>query len=157
MGRGVIIALGLSLAANVFMGGMIAGKIAGGPHHRGGAQGFGFHHRGAEDFADLPPAAREALKKAFAERRDAGAERRRAGRALHEELIAVLRADEFDRAAADEIVAKIETVEIAGRADLARLLVETAGALSPADRKALADHLDRRAKRRRGPPPPDSP
>jgi uncharacterized membrane protein len=158
VGRGIAVALALSLAANVFLGGFVAGKIAGGPRFHHGPPGFDMKGAGHEEFADLPPAARESLKEAFLARRADGADMRREARALHEEFVAVLIAEPWDRAAADAVVAKFEAAEIAGRAGMARLLVEAADGLSAEDRKALAKHLEKRGERRgrgRGGPPPD--
>lgn len=150
MGRGIAVALALSLAANVFLGGFVAGKIAGGPRFHHGPPGFDLKRGGHEDFADLPPAARERLKDAFLAHRADGKEMRREARALHEEFVAVLGAEPWDRAAADAVVAKFEAAEIAGRASMARLLVEAADGLSAEDRKALAAHLEKRGDERRG-------
>lgn len=162
MGRGIAVALALSLAANVFLGGFVAGKIAGGPRFHHEPPGFDMKRGGFEAFADLPPAVRERLKETFLAHRAAGAEMRRSSRALHEEFVAVLSAETWDRAAADAVVAKFEDLEIASRAGMARLLVEAADGLSAEDRKALARHLEKRgAERRRhgrrGPPPEGAP
>ena len=159
MNRGIIIALAFSLAANVFLGGFVAGKIAGGPHdHRRDR-----HHA----FAELTPAARESLKRAFVEHRSDRAEARREADMLQRQLVETLGAETFDRTAADEIVAKFATLELRSRSDMARLVVEAADGLELDDRKALAKHLERRGfdrgKHRKGSrpgakdgaPPPD--
>ncbi len=147
MGRGIAIALALSLAANVFMGGFVIGGIAGGPGFHAGPHGFDFRRGGKEHFADLPEPARVALKQAFIAHREDGREERRAAHEIHREFIEALGADVFDRAGAEAIVAKFETVETSERAGMAALLVEAAASLSAEDRKALARHLKRRAGR----------
>lgn len=144
MGRGIVIALALSLAANVFLGGFVAGRLAGGPHDHDGPHVFMFRHGGPEEFSDLTPAARESLKRAFIEHRAASREDFREARKLHEEFVKVLGADVYDRAAADALVAKFEAAETAGRAGMARILVEAAEGLSAEDRKSLANHLEKR-------------
>jgi len=157
VGRGIAVALALSLATNVFLGGYVAGKIAGVPRLHHGPPGFDMSRGGHGEFSDLPPSARESLKEAFLAHRADGAVMRREARALHEELIAVLIAEPWDRAAADAVVAKFEAAEIAGRAGMAKLLVEAADGLSAEDRKALAKHLEKRGEQRgrarRGPSP----
>lgn len=165
MGRGIIIALALSLAANVFLGGFVAGRIAGGPHDgHGPSHMFSFrHHDGREEFPDLTPAARESLKRAFIEHRAASREDLRDARKLHEDFVKVLSADDYDRAAADALASKFEAAERSGRAGMARILVEAADGLSVEDRKSLAKHIDRRGGRwkgrrgREGGPPPEGP
>lgn len=164
MGRGIIIALALSLAANVFLGGFVFGRMAGVPHHRGGEHGFSLRHDGHDGLSDLTPAARESLKRAFESRRVASRDDFREARALHEEFVKVLGADVYDREAAQSLAAKFEAAESFGRAGMARLIVEAADGLSPEDRKSLAKHLDHRGKRwkgRRGghdgPPPEEAP
>lgn len=146
MGRGVIIALALSLAANVFLGGFLAGRIAGGPGFHHAHHGPEFRRHAMEEFADLPPAARESLKRAFiAHRREAG-DMRKEALALHKEFVSVIGAETFDRPAAEAVIAKIEAVEQRGAAGMARLVVEAAAGLSPEDRRALAEHFDRRER-----------
>lgn len=163
MGRGIVIALALSLAANVFLGGFVAGRLAGGPHDHDGPHVFMFRHGGLEAFSDLTPAARESLKRAFIEHRAASRGGFRETRKLHEEFVKVLGADVYDRAAADALVAKFEAAENSGRAGMARVLVEAAEGLSAEDRKSLAKHIEKRGghwKGHRGPgdgPPPEGP
>lgn len=159
MGRGIIIALALSLAANVFLGGFVFGRMAGGPHDRGGPHVLGNRHDGPESFSDMTPLARESLKRAFEARRAMSREQFREASALHEEFVKVLGADVYDRAAAEALAAKFEAAESFGRAGMARLIVEAADGLSAQDRKSLADHIARRGhwterhRRREGPPP----
>jgi uncharacterized membrane protein len=155
--KGLVIALGLSLAANVFFGGFLAGRLAGGGHHRGAPF---FDHGAHGEFGDLTPAAREALRREFEERRESGAEARREVRKAHKELIAALKAETFDRAAADKIADRMEAADASFRSGMARLVIEAAEGLSREDREALARHLDMRARRDRRPkaervaPPP---
>lgn len=163
MGRGIIVALALSLAANVFLGGFVAGRFVGGENDRGGDRLSAFRHGDAHEFSDLPPAARESLKRAFIAHRAEGREAYREMKALHREFIDVLSADEFDRAAADAIAAKADAMDRSGRSSLIKLIAEAAEGLSVEDRKALARHIEKRRphhKRRHGrsaPPPPDAP
>lgn len=148
MGRGIAVALALSLAANVFLGGFVAGRIAGRPHFGEPPPDLALRRGAPDDFADLPPAARDSLKRVFIAHRAEGADLRRKAGALHREFAAALGADVFDRAAAEAIVDRIAAVEVSGRAGMARLLVEAAEGLSAEDRKALARHLERRGDKR---------
>lgn len=153
MGRGVIILLALSLAANVFLGGVVAGKMLGGPHFHHRFSGFDGGRHG--HFDDLSPAAREALKRAFVEHRRAQEGQRATMHDLHREFIAALSADAWDRAAAEAVAQKLEAVEPPERAAMARLIIDAADNLSADDRKAIARHLDRRMMKRHGGPPPE--
>lgn len=149
MGRGVAIALAVSLAANVFLGGVIAGRLTGPslPHGERGEHSF---HRGMDAFKDLPPAARDSLKRAFMQHRAASKADFDQMRTLHNEFVAVLGADVFDRGAAEAIAVQFETLENSRRAGMARLLIDAAEGLSAEDRKALAAHVDRRGGWRGG-------
>ena len=171
MGRTIGVVLALSLAANVFLGGFVAGRIAGpslpGFERRGAGEGP--HHGGRHNLDDLSPAAREKLKDLFRKNREEFAATFREGRALRDEFIAVLTAETFDRAAAEAAAAKIEAFEGTRRAAMPRLVVEAMDGLPAEDRRALAALVERRmmdemkgfGKRRRGgrgeAPPPDVP
>jgi Spy/CpxP family protein refolding chaperone len=148
MGRTVTILLALSLAANVFLGGFVAGRIAG-PNLPGFERPGGERHgHGRVDvYADLerlPPAARDRLKALIRENRGRFAETFREGRALHQEFIAVLTADPFDRAAAEAVAARIEAFQRERRPSMPRLVIETMDGLSLDDRRALAALVERR-------------
>lgn len=145
MGRGIVIALALSLAANVFLGGFVAGKFAG----HGYPRAFGFAHGEGKRLSDLPPAARDALQRAYASHQIIKDQRRDEMRALHEEFVSVLTAETFDREAAEAAVEKIAAADRSRRAEMARLIVGVADGLSTEDRQALARHVERRVKHRR--------
>lgn len=157
MGKGIAVALALSLAANVFLGGFVAGKIAGGPHFHKGSHGFDFRRGGPDEFDDLPPAVRERLKRAFIAQHAKSEDGRREARELHKEFVAALGAEVWDRPAAEAIAARFEAIEKRSRADMAMVLVQAADALSAEDRKALAEHLERRGFKPRHEPRNGSP
>ncbi len=151
MGRTVVILLALSLAANVFLGGFVAGRVAGpnlpGFGHDGATPGGeprdGHGDRRAE-FDALPPAVREKLKEAFRKNRVEFVETFREGRALHEDFVSILTADAFDRAAAEAAAAKIEAFEGERRRSMPRLVIDAMEGLSVEDRRALAAVVERR-------------
>lgn len=150
MGRTVTILLALSLAANVFLGGFVAGRIAG-PNlpvfdrHDGGRPGHG-PHRGDPhaEFDELPPAAREKLRALFRQNRESFAATFRDGRALHQEFVSVLTAETFDRAAAEAVALKIEAFDRERRPSMPRLIIEAMDGLPVEDRRALARIVERR-------------
>jgi Spy/CpxP family protein refolding chaperone len=178
MGRTVTILLALSLAANVFLGGFVAGRIAGpklpGFDRYGGGPPGGGPQRGDPfaEFNELPPAAREKLRALFRQNRASFIATVRDGRALHQEFVSVLTAETFDRAAAEALAAKIEAFDRERRQSMPRLIIEAMDGLSVEDRRALAaiferrmmddlrganrrhDRLERRGRR---PPPEDAP
>jgi len=153
MGRPIIIFLALSLAANLFLGSVVAGRIAG-PHFQGfraGAdlRGDASHHGGRDadprhEFEELPPAVREKLKDAFRENREEFVETFREGRALQREFVSILTADVFDRPAAETAAAKIEAFEGERRRSMPRLVIEAMDGLDVEDRRALAAVVERR-------------
>ncbi len=150
MGRTVTILLALSLAANVFLGGFVAGRIAGpnlpGFDRHDGARpshGSRYGDRHAE-FDALPPAVRDRLKTLFRENRASFASAFRDGRELHREFIGVLTAETFDRAAAEAVAAKIDAFERQRRPSMPRLVIEAVDGLSVDDRRAFAEIVERR-------------
>lgn len=169
MGRTIGILLAVSLAANVFLGGFIAGRIAGPslPGFDRHAGRDGPSRTAAPEFDDLSPAAREKLRALFVKNRREIAKTFREARALRDEFVAVVTAETFDRAAAEAAAAKIEAFEGTRRAAMPRLVVEAMDGLPAEDRRALAALVERRmldemkgpGKRRRGhrgEPPPDN-
>lgn len=147
MGRTIGILLALSLAANVFLGGFVAGRIAGRgfsgfDHGSHGDHGRGGDHRRA--FDALPEAAREKLRAAYKEHRAAVAATSQEARALRREFISILTADAFDRAAAEAAAAKIAAFEAERRRSTPRLLISAMDGLPAEDRRALARAFERR-------------
>ena len=150
MGRTIGVLLALSLAANVFLGGFVAGRIAG-PK----LAGFDRHHDGSPgggpkrgdpyaELDELPPAAREKLKALFRQNRESFVATFRDGRALHREFVSVLTAETFDRAAAEAVAAKLEAFDRERRRSTPRLIIEAMDGLSVEDRRALAAIVERR-------------
>ncbi|MDZ7629741.1 MAG: periplasmic heavy metal sensor [Parvularculaceae bacterium] len=173
MGRTVIILLALSLAANVFLGGFVAGRIAG-PGFAGFDRGFGEgphrdRGRGGDfrrDFDALPDAAREKLRASFKKNREEFITTFREGRALQQEFVGVLTAETFDRSAAEAVAAKIEAFEAERRRSTPRLIIDVMDGLPVEDRRALAKVIERRIiedmrgpgrRHRRDGPPDDGP
>jgi Spy/CpxP family protein refolding chaperone len=167
MGRTIGVLLALSLAANVFLGGFVAGRIASpgfsgfehGPGPLGRKGPHGDFHR---EFEALPEAAREKLRAQFKENRAAFVETFREGRALQQEFISILTAETFDRAGAEAVAAKIEAFEAERRRSMPRLVIEVMDGLPVEDRRALAKVIERRImedmkgpgrRGHRGPPP----
>lgn len=146
MGRGIIIALALSLAANVFLGGYVAGRLTEGAGERRVEKKW--RHDNERRFDDLTPAARESLRRAYLEHRTRSADERETIRALQKELAAVLSAETYDRAAAEAVALKFEQTEQSSRSGTARLFIDAAEGLSVEDRRALARHLENRGRER---------
>lgn len=149
MGRTIVILLALSLAANVFLGGFVAGRLAG-PGFKGFEHGPGpslGHGRGGDfhrEFDALPDAAREKLRASFRKNREEFVTTFREGRALQQEFISILTAETFDRSAAEAVAAKIETFEAERRRSMPRLIIDVMDGLPLEDRRALAKVIERR-------------
>lgn len=148
MGRTIGILLALSLAANVFLGGFVMGRVAV-PGFPGfglerGEGGRGPHHDGRDEFRKLSPAAQERVKASFRKGRREMAAAFRDGAALREEFVSVLTAETFDRAAAEAVAAKIEAFEKERRPSTPRVIIDVMDGLSAEDRRIVADLVERR-------------
>lgn len=138
-GRGVKIALAISVALNLAVAGMVAGAfLSGDGPHKGMPRDLGFG-----PFSEaLSPEDRRALRKAFMDKAPDFHATRDASRAEFEALLATLRATPFDPAALTVALTAIQTRN-ADRLDLGRSLIETRLAqMSDADRLAFADRLE---------------
>ncbi|WP_128514189.1 periplasmic heavy metal sensor [Tabrizicola thermarum] len=137
-------ALIVSVALNLAVAGLVLGAwLRDGPH--GGMPrdiSFG-------PFSDaLNDQDRRALRKDLMERAGEFRSSRKATQAEFRELLTALRADPFDPAAVKSALAAIETRNVE-RLQLGRSLIETRLIeMSPEDRKAFADRLERGLRRR---------
>lgn len=138
-GRGVKIALAISVALNLAVAGLVLGAWASdhGPR-KGMPRDLGFG-----PFSEaLSPEDRRALRKAFMDQAPDFRTTREAARAEFVTLLATLRATPFDPAALTAALTAIETRN-ADRLDLGRTLIETRLVqMSEADRLAFADRLE---------------
>lgn len=145
-GRGVKIALAISVALNLAVAGMIAGAWLKDRHHGGMPRDLSFGPFGAA----LSPEDRRALRKALVDRAPGFREARAAARAEFTTLLEALRANPFDPAAVQSALAAIEARN-AGRLELGRSLIEARiGQMSEADRLAFADRLEKGLGRNSG-------
>lgn len=143
--RLVPVLLALSLAANVFLGGFIAGRLLG-PHgmHHGGPRG-----PGAFEAQAMTPEGREIVRAAFKAERESLIASKRESVRLRAQVSEALAAEPFDRAAVERAVEALQAEDAAHRRRVATILIAAAGKLSPADRKALAErHFDQRRGKR---------
>ena len=133
--RLVPVLLALSLAANVFIGGIVAGHMFG-PH--------GFHHRGGPGrdvkFEErvLSPEGRETVRAAFKEKREDLFASAREAKKLRAAISGAMGADPFDRARAEAAVAALQAHDAEQHRLIASIMIDAAEKLSPEDRKALA-------------------
>lgn len=143
--RWMKILLVVSLALNLLVVGVAAGfAIKGGPKWRGGPPGgAGAMHRALSE-ADRAELKQRMIRTFRAEK---------GGRAaFHQEmegLVALLRAETFDGAAAAERMARLREMFDGRMASAQGLLVEYWGEMSAADRAAYADRLEAEMQRRK--------
>lgn len=141
MGRGLTILLMLSLAANVFLGGFVAGRWFGGPpHHR--VVMHGPMDRGVGMFRDtdvLSEEGRKAFHDVFKEKRGDLRPSFQEMRRLREEFGAALAADPWDRARVEKAFADLRAVESSHQSAFSTTLIDAFEKLSAADRKALVE------------------
>jgi uncharacterized membrane protein len=145
-GRGIKIALALSVALNLAIAGAIGGAWMQDGPARGAPRDLTFG-----PFSDaFSPEDRRALRKALMDRAPGFRASREAARAEFASLLNALRADPFDPVAVGSALAAIEARN-AGRLELGRSLIEARiTQMSESDRLAFADRLEnglgRRAK-----------
>lgn len=172
MGRGLTVLLVVSLAANVFLGGFVAGRFVGGPPHHphmmplpgdlGGRGGF-------RELAALSPEEREAFRAVFKDKRRMIHDGVREAAKLRTAFGDALAADPWDRAKAETALADLTAAEGARQSALSKLLIDAFEGLPADKRKALVEEATKRAEetrrprgsrrrggfdRRDGPPPP---
>lgn len=147
MGRGLIIGLSLSLAANLFMGGFIAGRLAHDPSALGPPRAF--HMRDFRGPAAQDAEIRDAFRKAFGNHRSEFRAHYRKMKMLRGEFATVLGADEWDRAKAEEIARQIEAHERGREQSMLLILVDVFDGLPAEKRKALAEEMKQKADARR--------
>lgn len=166
MNRGLAIALFASLAVNIFLGGFVAGRLAGGHPHAG----FGHrppHEAGLMMFPDLDvlsPAGRESFREIFAARHQTLRERHRDLSRRRAAFTAALAADPWDRAKAEAALAELKAATDEQETAFASLIIDAFEGLSTEDRKALVEAASRqggwrhrKGKRLRAGPPEDFP
>lgn len=137
-------ALIVSVALNLAVAGLVLGAWLGDGHRNGMPRDMSFG-----PFSEaLNDQDRKALRRELMERVGEFRTSREATRAEFETLLAALRADPFDPAVMRSALAAIETRN-AERLQLGRSLIETRLIeMSPQDRQAFADRLERGLKRR---------
>lgn len=137
-------ALIVSVALNLAVAGLVLGAWLGDGHRNGMPRDMSFG-----PFSEaLTDQDRKALRRALRERAGEFQSSREAMRAEFETLLATLRADPFEPDALRSALAAIETRN-AERLRLGRSLIETRLIeMSPQDRDAFADRLERGLKRR---------
>lgn len=148
-GKGLRIALGISVALNLLVVGLVAGALLrdGDPRARMVRDlDFG-------PFTEaLSPRDREALRRSFVERAPGLRDVRREMRGDLETFLNVLRSEPFD-AAALQAVMDNQAGRMSRRIELGReLLLERLAAMPPAERAAFADRLEKRLRRGGGKP-----
>lgn len=165
MNKGLAIALFLSLAVNIFLGGFAVGRFAGGPRPPHGDHPS--MHAGpmmAPNVEALSPEGRAAFHSVFEAERDALHQRHSALKARRAAFAAALLAEPFDRAAAVAALKDLHTVTAEQQGAFAALMIDAVEKLSSDDRKALAKSIvsgehwrprKRRHHRRDDFPPPD--
>jgi uncharacterized membrane protein len=167
MNKGLAIALFASLAANIFLGGFVVGRLAGGPGHP--RFDHPRHHAGPmmePNLDALSSPGREAFHNVFEAERETLRERHRTLRERRTAFAAALTAEPFDRARAEAALNDLHAVTAEQQAAFAALMIDAVEELSDEDRKLLAKSIidgshwrsgKRRLHRRdKFPPPPDA-
>jgi uncharacterized membrane protein len=142
-GRGLKIALVISVALNLAVAGLVLGAWLGDGHRKGMPRDLSFG-----PFSEaLSDADRRELRKGLMSRAGEFRSSREAARAEFEGLLVALRAEPFDPAAMTAALAAIETRN-AERLELGRSLIETRlTEMSTEERRAFADRLEKGLRR----------
>jgi len=143
------IVLVVSLALNLAVVGLIGGAMLRGPH-AGGPGGGPVRDLGFGLFTEaLTPPDKKLLREQFLDRSPGLRLERRAMRDDLDAILAALRADPFDPAALDAVLAA-QNARLSARLDLGQTLIrDFLVDLSPEARQAFADRLEARLTRRK--------
>ncbi|NBE06399.1 periplasmic heavy metal sensor [Paragemmobacter ruber] len=143
-GKGLRIALALSVALNLLVVGVVAGALL----RDGDPRGRVVRDLDFGPFTEaLSPRDREALRREFVARAPEMREIRQEIRADLETLLGVLRREPFD-AATLQAVMDSQQGRMARRIEIGReLLIERLAMMSPEERAAFADRLEQRLRR----------
>ena len=159
MKKTLMAALAVSLAANVFLGGFVAGRLVGrdGPpplDERSGRHAFGMFR----DIEGLSEEDRAAFRSAFERKRDDMRGEWRAIGGARSAFSEALSADPWDRAAAELALQKVIEARGAQEAAFGAMMIDVFEDLSPEGRRALIKaHEDGRRRRHHGRRRPDGP
>lgn len=151
MGRGLIVILVASLAANIFLGGFVVGRLVNEPAdkavHSADAR---VERRGGPDrnLEALSPEGREAFRAVFENRREMRAAGREEREALQQNLRAAMVADPFDRNQVEEAMAALADVRNKRHLHQNENLLDALEKMSVADRQIIAARHGRRGDRR---------
>lgn len=148
-GKGVRIALGISVALNLLIVGLVAGAVL----REGDPRARVVRDLDFGPFTEaLSPRDREALRRDFVQRAPELRAVRREMRADLENVLAVLRSEPFDGAALASVMEN-QKGRMARRVDLGQeLLLDRLAAMTPVERAEFADRLERRLRRGGGKP-----
>ncbi|GAB4520108.1 MAG: hypothetical protein Kow00133_06360 [Amphiplicatus sp.] len=158
--RTLAVLLFVSLAANVFLGGFVAGRLVGGPPsfatpsgHQGWPGRLDHNHAAAT----LSEEGREAFRGVFEAHRDEIKAGYREIRRLRRAYAETLAADPWNRARAEAALEALQEAEAAHERTMGRALLDAVERLSVEDRQALIKSMEkkrrkwRREDRRSGP------
>lgn len=152
MGRGLIVALVLSLALNVFAAGFITARIAGPhgppPRHEEG-RSFDNPFRLMRHAEALPPGSREAFRAAIEEKLPALRAQHEEMRRLRRELWEEMSGDSWDRAALETRMEEIRQTQARQREAFDAAFLAAFETLSPEDRQTLIKAAEERRMKRR--------
>lgn len=138
MGRGLILALGASLALNVFLGSVVAGRLLASPPQEAASASSAKPMRAPDS---LPPAAQAAFRESFAAHREELAGERRRIRELRSAAKGALTAPQFDRDHAEAALLELNDAEHAQRTGRTARLLQSMETLSQEDRFAMIEVL----------------
>lgn len=142
--RGLRIALGISVALNLLVAGVVAGALL----REGGPRDRMVRDLDLGPFTEaLSQADRAAIRRDFVAQMPELREARRAMRAEFEALLTLLRAEPFDAEAVRQVMAG-HRARMQERVDLGQdLLLQRLEAMPPDARRAFADRLEERLRR----------
>lgn len=150
--RRIKVILGLSLALNLAVVGLIAGTaLRHGDEKRGGSHSAGFGAYGLPYMIALPREDRRSVIQAVRAEKNADLPDRAARRAIYLEALAALRASPFDAQALSEVVTRQAQTTIRVQQVAQDAWLEVVGNMSDAERAAYAEEIEEVL--RRGPKP----
>ncbi|MEL6359969.1 MAG: periplasmic heavy metal sensor [Pseudomonadota bacterium] len=159
MGRGVAIALAVSLGLNIFLGGFVVGRVIGHepaitadlppplPHQAPPGSGPGAVSSILGNPRDLPPEARQIIRRTFREKRGTFLQEAQKVGTLRDNVVSAMTAEEFDRTEAQKALEALLAHSAEREEEAISVFLDIFSVLSLEERERLIANTQKRRGR----------